>query len=94
MLAFCLFAENQEYTYFILCQECGYIKIGKTTNIEKRLDALQTGNPFKLKIVLIIKGDKEKELHKLFNQYRVDGGEWFLFCQVIKDFITKQALCQ
>lgn len=57
-----------------------YIKIGKTThrNVKKRLGKIQTGNARKLELLKIYEdnNDSEKELHELFNNYRMCG-EWF-----------------
>lgn len=57
----------------------GRIKIGYTSrNPEKRLSALQTGNPDKLVLLGTMKGDQrtERVLHKQLAQYNTSG-EWF-----------------
>lgn len=68
------FFSQRTRTYFI--QDGKYIKIGKTGNIEKRLIFLQVGNPRLLSIRLLIVGDQELLLHRLFAKYR-GLGEWF-----------------
>ena len=65
-----------------------YAKIGVCERqLETRLKELQTGNPFKLKILaIIIKNNNnkksyyeiEKELHYRHREKRLEG-EWFLF---------------
>jgi len=73
------------YVYFI--QEGrgkhGSIKIGKSSNINKRLKSLQTGNPRKLTLMATIKCTTpnnahrlESKLHLMFKADRVRG-EWF-----------------
>jgi len=73
------------YVYFI--QEgkgsYGYIKIGKSNNVDKRLDSLQTGNPRKLTLMASIKCKTpndalrlEKKLHIKFKKENIRG-EWF-----------------
>lgn len=61
----------------------GYIKIGVSNNVNKRLDSLQTGNPRKLTLMASIKCDTpnnayrlEKKLHKKFKSQCIRG-EWF-----------------
>ena len=70
------------YVYFITDNH-GHIKIGKTDDTYKRLKELQTGNPYKLSILLTIMMTSvndafslEQELHQLFKDYRLEG-EWF-----------------
>jgi len=72
------------YVYFIQCKgKHGPIKIGKAKDANKRMENLQTANPYKLKLLAIIKCEScehalriEKKLHKMFNGYRLHG-EWF-----------------
>lgn len=68
-----------EQVYFIT--DGRYIKIGTTKiGAEKRLKQLNTGSPLRLYLLGYITGgkEKEKELHKKFQQYKVrNNGEWF-----------------
>lgn len=72
------------YVYFIKClDDNGYIKIGVAQDVKKRLDSLQTGCPYPLKVICAIGCDNrehalatEKRLHRYFGHSRV-GGEWF-----------------
>jgi hypothetical protein len=72
--------------YFILSGK--RVKIGTTTNLDKRLKSLSTGNPIKLQVVAIMDGSyqTEKGIHDLFARYRREG-EWFKFCEELKFFI-------
>ncbi len=74
----------RHYIYFI---QCGHkrnpIKIGVAINVSRRLKELQTGNPYKLKILDIYECksrshayDLEARLHKTFKKKRMEG-EWF-----------------
>lgn len=61
----------------------GAIKIGVTNNMEKRLEVLQTGNPFKLTVLAVIECDSrehayhtEGRLHRLFRRCKIRG-EWY-----------------
>ncbi len=70
------------YVYFITDSH-GHIKIGKTDDVVKRLSELQTGNPFKLSIILTIMlktiedaFSLENALHRKFKDYQLEG-EWF-----------------
>lgn len=62
--------------YFI--RAGNYIKIGYADDPRKRLKELQTGNPNKLELLGSIPGDvsREKEVHHIFSDFRVNG-EWF-----------------
>lgn len=64
--------------YLIENQQNSAYKIGFSENPEKRLKALQTSNPTKLKLVATLEGDQqlEKEFHKKFKDFRLLG-EWF-----------------
>lgn len=63
-------------TYIMRSGNGGLIKIGKSIRPEERLKALQTGAGCELEILTVIDGDKERELHKKFAEFRVFG-EWF-----------------
>ena len=56
------------------------VKIGISGNISRRLGELQTGSPYKLRLMGYIdtRNDRklEKELHKKYSDYR-ENGEWF-----------------
>lgn len=64
------------FTYILTSTEHSYIKIGSSKTPEFRLASLQTGTPFRLKIVWCWPVDVERELHHVFAIRRVLG-EWF-----------------
>jgi len=82
---------NNTIIYFIQQGNGGSIKIGISSNIEKRLASLQTGSPYKLKVLLTIKGSEklEKEIHSKFAEYRLSG-EWFKPVKQITDYINQK----
>ena len=70
--------NSDSYVYFIQSEKGGAIKIGLSKNPEERLNELQPSTPYKLKLLAKIKGNvrKERELHRKFARYRIQG-EWF-----------------
>jgi len=75
--------------YFVKANEA--VKIGFTKNKPKiRISDLQVGNPVKLEMVFLTKGDiyAEREFHKAFDAYRIRG-EWFEFSDVIQSFVEE-----
>jgi hypothetical protein len=72
-------SADEGYVYFIMSDKTQAIKIGFTAgNVKIRLSALQTAHPYKLKVLATLNGNRsyEKELHKRFSQFRLEG-EWF-----------------
>ena len=69
--------------YIIQCDKTGAFKIGVSKDVQKRYKQLQTGCPYELKIILILKeGAKmEKRLHADLKKYRTTkhNQEWFSF---------------
>jgi len=70
-----------------------YIKIGYTTNVKARMEAIQAMTPYRLKLLKIVPGEvkKERELHRQFEEYKIHG-EWFKLTGRLKDFIGKSAV--
>lgn len=68
------------YIYLILSLESGQVKIGKTKDINKRINSLQTGNGGNLKIIDYFESNYsnklEKYLHNIFSHENTVG-EWF-----------------
>lgn len=60
-------------TYFILSS--GLLKVGKTTDLEKRLKHYKTHNP-SFKVIYTYEADVEKEIHEALKSYKVRN-EWF-----------------
>lgn len=64
--------------YFIGTDWESPVKIGKANDPEKRLRAIQVGNPNDLKILHLEQGGHliEKRLHRCLSEFRIRG-EWF-----------------
>ena len=68
--------------YVIQSDVTGALKIGRSKHPKKRLQQLQTGSPYKLKLLTVVKGkgDYEKQLQSFLKPYkRSCRGEWFDF---------------
>jgi hypothetical protein len=70
-------------TYFIQGRMTEFIKIGKASDVKKRLLALRIGSPDELVLLAQIDGDQERKLHKRFSADR-HHGEWFFPNNVLK----------
>lgn len=69
------------FVYFIQCNgPDGPIKIGRASDVKKRLHALQSGNPYELALLGHARFDDaafvEGGLHGAFEKFRIRG-EWF-----------------
>lgn len=70
----------QSWVYVIGSVDHRHVKIGRSDNVPARRDQLQTGSPFRLDVLLTIRGpgSLEKALHERFKAER-GNGEWFDF---------------
>ena len=60
----------------------GAVKVGRSKDVESRLESLQTGSPHRLKLLAFFKdrGDQEKIIHRMLKRYTLHmQGEWFHF---------------
>ena len=69
------------------------VKIGTSTRITERLNALNCASPVKLECIGVITGDRtlEMELHKRFAEFRTNR-EWFSFTPPIRDYIEENTI--
>lgn len=85
--------KRKGFVYFIRAKgdPSSPIKIGWTTNIIGRLEALQTGFPHELEVVGSTPGDiqREKDLHKRFSGLRLRG-EWFSPSADLLEYIREE----
>lgn len=81
--------DAQGYIYFVHSPESARIKIGYTTNPDKRICVLQTASPSALETLAIIPGTvaDECELHRRFAHLRVHR-EWFRDCDELREYIA------
>lgn len=73
-------------TYFVIDETRGVVKIGRSCRPYDRVEALQTGSATPLRIVLVLQGDRELELHERFVRQR-QSGEWFRLDDELERFI-------
>lgn len=71
------------HLYVIQSRVNGAFKVGRSSHPQKRLAQLQTGSPYKLKLILVVEnaGGRELEIHRRLKGYRSQGsmkGEWFV----------------
>jgi hypothetical protein len=60
------------------------VKIGRTNNLQKRMSAAKTSNPFGIRLIgcVSVRNDvlAETYLHRKFGKYRINkGNEWFFY---------------
>jgi len=67
-------------TYFIFDINTGYIKIGKSFNVDERIKYFKTINP-SIKLLFIITENVELKLHHEYNHKRIVG-EWFNLTEI------------
>lgn len=83
---------NDNIVYFILDTYSNSVKIGYTTikGLKKRLETLQIGTPYELKLLGATWGDKkvEKLIHEQFHSSHIRG-EWFHYTKELEDFIAE-----
>jgi len=74
--------------YFVKAND--RVKIGYAVNPLSRIKSIQTSSPYKLEVLLIIEGtyEVERELHKLFHEYRRTG-EWFEYGDRLESFVLE-----
>ncbi|WP_181154232.1 GIY-YIG nuclease family protein [Nostoc sp. 'Peltigera membranacea cyanobiont' N6] len=86
---------NKAFVYFIFNSDSYAIKIGRATDVEKRLQSLQTSSPVPLKILKTIPIDSIKKaqevetyLHTKFRHLKMSG-EWFRADPELRNYITR-----
>jgi T5orf172 domain len=89
-------SDTLAYVYFILNQDSKAVKIGFAKDVQKRLAALQTSSPNRLKILGSIKTEScptakflERSLHQKFANLHING-EWFRVDAVLLDYIRAE----
>jgi hypothetical protein len=68
-----------------------YVKIGRSTEVDKRIQALQTSVPKVLNVYAIFPNRDADEERKLHHRFRADRlyGEWFLLSSSLRAFIEQ-----
>lgn len=78
------------WTYFIQSGFDGPIKIGRSDNPEGRLVELQVGSHETLRLLLVLEGDVEFEMHTVFRNLHIRG-EWFTAGETLLQFIAENS---
>lgn len=88
-------AHQAHFVYFILNEDSNAVKIGRAKDLEKRMRALQTSSPAKLKLIKSVQvegGEEahalEQSLHKQFSEIRL-AGEWFKAEVILLEYISQ-----
>jgi len=88
-------AGQEPTVYFVRAGTDGPIKIGATTDVGRRLRALQTSNPAELTVIAVIPpaGEEcgfelEQRIHGMFTAERIRG-EWFQPSTRLLDWIKQ-----
>jgi hypothetical protein len=73
-------APRSKFVYFITTEHPGFpVKIGISESHRMRITSLQTGLPYKVRVIAIVPTDDaifERRLHRKFDHIRLSG-EWF-----------------
>ncbi len=80
--------DDSCFVYFIGDPRRKVVKIGVSTDVGRRLTAIQTGYPYPLSILCVIPGDEvlESELQRIFSPLRTNG-EWFRYDGRIRAYV-------
>lgn len=84
--------SKSSQTYFIQADNGGPIKIGRASNIRKRLASLQCSHSRMLVLLASMEGDHEAEMHEKFAHLRIKG-EWFRAEGELLDFLKSEFGC-
>lgn len=80
---------KSQKTYFIFNPMTNMIKIGKSNDVERRMNTLSTQSGCELELLHVIDEDVELELHAKFKHIR-HHGEWFYDDGQIREFICSE----
>lgn len=69
------YSNIEKYNTYLATDKTGYVKIGRSSDIQKRLHTLKIGNPT-IKMLCSFSVDVGNKLHKRFYGRKVNG-EWF-----------------
>ena len=75
--------------YFLYCEELNRIKIGITSDLDQRINQIQSCCPSKLELIATFwncTSECEKRFHSKFEEDRLNG-EWFIFSDKMKEFL-------
>lgn len=79
--------------YFVAAESVALIKIGRTGDVRRRMNALRVASPVHLQLLATIEdpaGTLERELHRRFADLRAHG-EWFRADAAIHEFLAARS---
>ncbi len=82
-------SNKRQDTYVMLNHDTNLIKIGKSCDVDRRRNTLETQSGSRIEVIKIFPTDIEAELHRKFDAYRVRG-EWFNF----PNEVLQELVCQ
>lgn len=87
--------QSEEYVYVIGSPDSTIVKIGRSTDVAKRLSTIQRMSPLHLTVLWQTEGGSELEtaLHSWFSARRVHG-EWFDFSDGDASALVAEAVSQ
>lgn len=91
--------SDKSHVYILQAEGTNYFKVGRTADIEKRLESLRTGCPFDIVAIGFYRVDRATELemflHFQLRKYRVRL-EWFDLPKDVLDVVKKnlEAVCK
>lgn len=70
-----------DHLYIMQMGRTGAIKVGRSSDVERRRQELQTGCPYEVRVLLVAEGQghREAQLHRFLRPFRLrhEKGEWF-----------------
>lgn len=76
--------------YFLVANELNLVKIGRTNDVKKRVDFINTSSPVELELVSVLRGVdpiQEQLIHEKFKVFRTRG-EWFHLSDELRAFVA------
>ncbi|HVX77583.1 MAG TPA: GIY-YIG nuclease family protein, partial [Bradyrhizobium sp.] len=88
--AFAMEANPAKETFIYIIRAGEFAKIGKSDAWRDRVDTMQTGSPYTIVPLLVLRAPPvlERQLHRLFAEDHFRG-EWFYLSEDIRAFVRK-----
>ena len=73
--------KGGDHLYVMQMGKTGAIKVGRSSNVERRRAEVQTGAPYEVRVIIVApdQGHREMQIHRSLRQFqlRIQKGEWF-----------------
>lgn len=70
-----------EHLYVMQMGRTGAVKVGRSSDVERRKGEIQTGAPYEVRVLLVAEGQgwREANIHRRLRRFRLRNqkGEWF-----------------